>query len=97
MSHAQPDPSRDRLGTEDVEAVNRGVVNLLGHVENVDALTESFKKVLAGPEGEGSLKAILDRVEKSMEAMAGFIVPTCARTSIAIAPPEGWKALVTRE
>ena len=38
-------------------------------ISNVDDITENFSKVLAGPEGEGSLKSILDRVETSMEAI----------------------------
>ena len=36
---------------------------------NVNEVTDNFKKVLAGPEGEGSMRAILSRVERSMEAI----------------------------
>ena len=36
---------------------------------NVNRITDSFQKVLTGPEGEGSLQAILNRMEKSMEAI----------------------------
>jgi phospholipid/cholesterol/gamma-HCH transport system substrate-binding protein len=37
--------------------------------QNVNDITASFAKVLAGPEGEGSLKAIMQRVENSMRAI----------------------------
>ncbi|MBI5511288.1 MAG: MCE family protein [Deltaproteobacteria bacterium] len=36
---------------------------------NVNEVTENFKRVLAGPEGEGSMRAIFSRVERSMEAI----------------------------
>ena len=36
---------------------------------NVNQVTESFSHVLAGPEGEGSLKQILANVERSMQAI----------------------------
>jgi phospholipid/cholesterol/gamma-HCH transport system substrate-binding protein len=36
---------------------------------NVNEVTDNFKKVLAGPEGEGSMRAIMTRVERSMEAI----------------------------
>ncbi len=36
---------------------------------NVNSVTESFSKVLAGPEGEGSIKEILTSVERSMAAI----------------------------
>ncbi len=37
--------------------------------QNVNEVTDNFKKVLAGPEGEGSLRAIMSRVENSMGAI----------------------------
>ena len=38
-------------------------------VRNVNRITDSFQRGLTGPEGEGSLQAILTRMEKSMEAI----------------------------
>jgi phospholipid/cholesterol/gamma-HCH transport system substrate-binding protein len=42
---------------------------LLQVSKNVNHVTESFSKVLSGPEGEGSLKTILHKVENSMAAI----------------------------
>ena len=42
---------------------------LLQVSRNVNEVTESFAKVLASPEGEGSLKTILSKVESSMGAI----------------------------
>jgi phospholipid/cholesterol/gamma-HCH transport system substrate-binding protein len=36
---------------------------------NINRITDSFQSVLTGPAGEGSLQAILSRMEKSMEAI----------------------------
>lgn len=36
---------------------------------NINRITDSFQNVLTGPEGQGSLQAILNRMEKSMEAI----------------------------
>ena len=42
---------------------------MLQVARNVNEVTKSFQKVLAGPEGEGSLKSILNKVENSMAAI----------------------------
>ncbi len=46
------------------------IQNELKHVaRNINRITNSFQSVLTGPAGEGSLQAILSRMEKSMEAI----------------------------
>ena len=46
------------------------IQNELKHVaRNINRITNSFQSVLTGPAGEGSLQAILRRMEKSMEAI----------------------------
>jgi phospholipid/cholesterol/gamma-HCH transport system substrate-binding protein len=57
----------DRVqSTSDIDLIQERLKDVIG---NVNDITENFSKVLAGPEGEGSLKAILERVETSMEAI----------------------------
>ncbi len=57
---------RDVQSVSDIEEIQLQLKQVAG---NVNEVTDSFKKVLAGPEGEGSLKAILERVERSMAAI----------------------------
>ncbi|MFC1611699.1 MlaD family protein [Myxococcota bacterium] len=44
-------------------------IQLKQGAKNLNDLSDTFKRVLSGPEGEGSLKAILQRVERSMGAI----------------------------
>ncbi len=44
-------------------------VQLKQVAKNVNEVTESFRNVLAGPTGEGSLKEIMSSVERSMDAI----------------------------
>jgi phospholipid/cholesterol/gamma-HCH transport system substrate-binding protein len=50
----------------DLEEIQTGLKRVTA---NVNQLTESFSRVLSGPEGEGSLKEILANVERSMVAI----------------------------
>jgi phospholipid/cholesterol/gamma-HCH transport system substrate-binding protein len=50
----------------DLDAIQSELKHVAGNVRSV---TESLSHVLAGPEGEGSLKTILARVEQSMGAI----------------------------
>jgi phospholipid/cholesterol/gamma-HCH transport system substrate-binding protein len=50
----------------DLEQIEESLKNV---TSNVNQVTESLSHVLAGPEGEGSIKAILENVERSMRAI----------------------------
>lgn len=68
----------------DMDAIQSELKQVARNVNNV---TESFSKVLAGPEGEGSLKAILAAVEKSMDAIeqtTGALSSTISRNDAVI-------------
>ncbi len=68
----------------DMDAIQSELKQVARNVNNV---TESFSKVLSGPEGEGSLKAILAAVEKSVEALertTGAISNTLTRNDAVI-------------
>ncbi len=54
---------QSRADIEEIQAQLREVA------QNVNEVTKSFSKVLAGPEGEGSLKEIMESVERSMSAI----------------------------
>ncbi len=88
------DPSHPKLvaggvigkvqSTSDIDEIQGRLKDVVG---NVDDITENFSKVLAGPEGEGSLKAILERVETSMEAIektTGVLAGTLSRNDEAV-------------
>lgn len=50
----------------DIDEIKSQLLQVSRHVNDV---TEAFSKVLASPEGEGSLKSILNKVENSMAAI----------------------------
>jgi phospholipid/cholesterol/gamma-HCH transport system substrate-binding protein len=54
---------QSRADLEEIQAQLKEVA------QNVNEVTESISHVLAGPAGEGSLKSIMDRVERSMQAI----------------------------
>lgn len=73
------DPGHREMG----KIASGGVINRVQSVSDMDAIqselkyvasnvkeiTESFKRVLSGPEAEGSMEAILKRIETSMAAL----------------------------
>jgi phospholipid/cholesterol/gamma-HCH transport system substrate-binding protein len=54
---------QSRADLEEIQAQLKEVA------QNVNEVTQSISHVLAGPEGEGSIKTIMARVERSMEAI----------------------------
>jgi phospholipid/cholesterol/gamma-HCH transport system substrate-binding protein len=50
----------------DIDEIKDQLLQVSHHVNDI---TQSFSKVLSGPEGEGSLKSILSKVESSMGAI----------------------------
>lgn len=56
----------DVQSLSDLDAIQSQLKSVATNVNNV---TESLSSVLAGPKGEGSLKQILESVERSMKAM----------------------------
>ncbi|HET6347386.1 MAG TPA: MlaD family protein, partial [Myxococcota bacterium] len=50
----------------DIDEIKDQLLQVSHHVNDI---TQSFSKVLSGPEGEGSLKSILTKVESSMAAI----------------------------